>query len=141
MTATSARLVRLLNMVPYFQANPRISYTEAATGLGVSVSGGGVVGVHDAQDAVVDAQQQLAEQRVGEVAAEHHLLGGHLRDEAVALGQHQGERDGEQRGAHEVELAQRRGRGLGAVPLVDLGGEGTPAQRVEVGRDRGEGLG
>lgn len=38
MTATSARLVRLLNMVPYFQANPRITYTEAATDLGVSVS-------------------------------------------------------------------------------------------------------
>ncbi|MBX7433208.1 YafY family transcriptional regulator [Mycobacterium sp. Y57] len=37
MTATSARLVRLLNMVPYFQANPRITYTEAATDLGVSV--------------------------------------------------------------------------------------------------------
>ena len=37
MTATSARLVRLLNMVPYFQANPRITYAEAATDLGVSV--------------------------------------------------------------------------------------------------------
>ena len=36
MTAVSARLVRLLNMVPYFQANPRISYTEAATDLGLS---------------------------------------------------------------------------------------------------------
>ncbi|ANI40489.1 helix-turn-helix transcriptional regulator [Mycolicibacterium vaccae] len=37
MTAVSERLVRLLNMVPYFQANPRITYTEAATELGVSV--------------------------------------------------------------------------------------------------------
>ncbi|MDY6998191.1 MAG: YafY family protein [Actinomycetota bacterium] len=37
MTATSARLVRLLNMVPYFQANPRITYGEAASDLGVSV--------------------------------------------------------------------------------------------------------
>ena len=37
MTATSARLVRLLNMVPYFQANPRITYAEAAADLGVSV--------------------------------------------------------------------------------------------------------
>lgn len=37
MTAVSARLVRLLNMVPYFQANPRISYVEAASDLGVSV--------------------------------------------------------------------------------------------------------
>lgn len=37
MTAISARLVRLLNMVPYFQANPRITYTEAAEDLGVSV--------------------------------------------------------------------------------------------------------
>ncbi len=37
MTATSARLVRLLNMVPYFQANPRITYIEAAGDLGVSV--------------------------------------------------------------------------------------------------------
>lgn len=37
MTATSERLVRLLNMVPYFQANPRITYAEAATDLGVSV--------------------------------------------------------------------------------------------------------
>ncbi|MDT5332473.1 MAG: hypothetical protein QOF31_3770, partial [Mycobacterium sp.] len=26
MTAVSARLVRLLNMVPYFQANPKITY-------------------------------------------------------------------------------------------------------------------
>jgi proteasome accessory factor C len=30
-------LVRLLNMVPYFQANPRITFDEAATDLGVSV--------------------------------------------------------------------------------------------------------
>ncbi|MBY0288154.1 MAG: YafY family transcriptional regulator [Mycobacteriaceae bacterium] len=37
MTAISTRLVRLLNMVPYFQANPRITYTEAASDLGVSV--------------------------------------------------------------------------------------------------------
>ena len=37
MTPVSSRLVRLLNMVPYFQANPRITRTEAATGLGVSV--------------------------------------------------------------------------------------------------------
>jgi proteasome accessory factor C len=37
MTAVSNRLVRLLNMVPYFQANPRITYAEAASDLGVSV--------------------------------------------------------------------------------------------------------
>lgn len=37
MTAVSNRLVRLLNMVPYFQANPRITYVEAASDLGVSV--------------------------------------------------------------------------------------------------------
>src|SRR5215218_3948970 len=37
MTAISTRLVRLLNMVPYFQANPKITYTEAASDLGVSV--------------------------------------------------------------------------------------------------------
>ncbi|RAV16146.1 protein pafC [Mycolicibacterium sp. GF69] len=37
MTAISTRLVRLLNMVPYFQANPRITYAEAASDLGVSV--------------------------------------------------------------------------------------------------------
>ncbi|KMO75149.1 proteasome accessory factor C [Mycobacterium sp. BK558] len=37
MTAVSTRLVRLLNMVPYFQANPRITYDEAAADLGVSV--------------------------------------------------------------------------------------------------------
>lgn len=37
MTAISTRLVRLLNMVPYFQANPKITYAEAATDLGVSV--------------------------------------------------------------------------------------------------------
>ncbi len=38
MTAVSTRLVRLLNMVPYFQANPKITYAEAATDLGVSVN-------------------------------------------------------------------------------------------------------
>ncbi|KUI23262.1 protein pafC [Mycobacterium sp. GA-1285] len=38
MTAVSTRLVRLLNMVPYFQANPRITYAEAASDLGVSVN-------------------------------------------------------------------------------------------------------
>src|SRR5258708_12932866 len=38
MTAVSARLVRLLNMVPYFQANPKITYAEAASDLGVSVN-------------------------------------------------------------------------------------------------------
>ena len=37
MTAVSTRLVRLLNMVPYFQANPRITYAEAASDLGVTV--------------------------------------------------------------------------------------------------------
>jgi proteasome accessory factor C len=37
MSTVSARLVRLLNMVPYFQANPRITYAEAASDLGVSV--------------------------------------------------------------------------------------------------------
>lgn len=37
MTGVSTRLVRLLNMVPYFQANPRITYDEAAIDLGVTV--------------------------------------------------------------------------------------------------------
>jgi proteasome accessory factor C len=37
MTPVSTRLVRLLNMVPYFQANPRITRAEAASELGVSV--------------------------------------------------------------------------------------------------------
>lgn len=37
MTQLSTRLVRLLNMVPYFQANPRITRAEAAADLGVSV--------------------------------------------------------------------------------------------------------
>jgi proteasome accessory factor C len=37
MTTVSTRLVRLLNMVPYFQANPKITYAEAASDLGVSV--------------------------------------------------------------------------------------------------------
>ncbi len=36
MTSSSNRLVRLLNMVPYFQANPRVSYARAAADLGVS---------------------------------------------------------------------------------------------------------
>jgi proteasome accessory factor C len=36
MTLISTRLVRLLNMVPYFQANPRITRAEAAADLGVS---------------------------------------------------------------------------------------------------------
>ncbi|AWV47937.1 DNA-binding protein [Mycobacterium leprae Kyoto-2] len=36
MTQLSTRLVRLLNMVPYFQANPRITRAEAAADLGVS---------------------------------------------------------------------------------------------------------
>jgi len=35
-SAVSTRLVRLLNMVPYFQANPGISAPEAAAALGVS---------------------------------------------------------------------------------------------------------
>jgi len=37
MTQVSTRLVRLLNMVPYFQANPKITYAEAAADLGVTV--------------------------------------------------------------------------------------------------------
>lgn len=36
MTPVSTRLIRLLNMVPYFQANPRITRAEAAADLGVS---------------------------------------------------------------------------------------------------------
>ena len=37
MTPVSNRLVRLLNMVPYFQVNPRVTYDKAAADLGVSV--------------------------------------------------------------------------------------------------------
>jgi proteasome accessory factor C len=37
MTTVSTRLVRLLNMVPYFVANPKITYAEAASDLGVTV--------------------------------------------------------------------------------------------------------
>ncbi|MDA3658407.1 helix-turn-helix transcriptional regulator [Mycobacterium xenopi] len=37
MTAVSTRLVRLLNMVPYFQANPRVTRAKAAADLGVTV--------------------------------------------------------------------------------------------------------
>jgi proteasome accessory factor C len=37
LSGVSTRLVRLLNMVPYLQANPRITYEEAALDLGVSV--------------------------------------------------------------------------------------------------------
>jgi proteasome accessory factor C len=36
MTPVSTRLVRLLNMVPYFQANPRVTRAKAAVDLGVS---------------------------------------------------------------------------------------------------------
>lgn len=36
MSNVSNRLVRLLNMVPYFQANPQISHAEAAAELGVT---------------------------------------------------------------------------------------------------------
>lgn len=36
MSHVSARLVRLLNMVPYFQANPKVTRAEAADALGVS---------------------------------------------------------------------------------------------------------
>ena len=36
MTPVSTRLVRLLNMVPYFQANPRVTHDKAAADLGVS---------------------------------------------------------------------------------------------------------
>jgi proteasome accessory factor C len=36
MSPVSERLVRLLNMVPYFQANPRITYAEAASDLGLT---------------------------------------------------------------------------------------------------------
>lgn len=37
MTQLSTRLVRLLNMVPYFQAHPRVTRAAAAADLGVSV--------------------------------------------------------------------------------------------------------
>jgi proteasome accessory factor C len=37
MSSVSNRLVRLLNMVPYFQANPSVTHAEAAADLGVSV--------------------------------------------------------------------------------------------------------
>ncbi|MBJ7462374.1 MAG: YafY family transcriptional regulator [Mycolicibacterium sp.] len=36
MSQVSSRLVRLLNMVPYFKANPRVTRDEAATALGVT---------------------------------------------------------------------------------------------------------
>jgi proteasome accessory factor C len=37
MTPVSTRLIRLLNMVPYFQANPKVTRAKAAADLGVSV--------------------------------------------------------------------------------------------------------
>lgn len=37
MTPVATRLVRLLNMVPYFKANPRVSFAKAAADLGVTV--------------------------------------------------------------------------------------------------------
>jgi proteasome accessory factor C len=37
LSSVSTRLVRLLNMVPYLKANPRITFEEAAIDLGVSV--------------------------------------------------------------------------------------------------------
>jgi proteasome accessory factor C len=37
MTHVSTRLVRLLNMVPYFQANPQVTRAQAAADLGVSL--------------------------------------------------------------------------------------------------------
>lgn len=37
MTPVSTRLVRLLNMVPYFRANPRVTRDKAAADLGVTV--------------------------------------------------------------------------------------------------------
>jgi proteasome accessory factor C len=36
MTPVSTRLIRLLNMIPYFQANPRVTYAKAAADLGVT---------------------------------------------------------------------------------------------------------
>jgi proteasome accessory factor C len=36
MTGVSARLVRMLNLVPYFKANPRITYAEASADLGLT---------------------------------------------------------------------------------------------------------
>ena len=36
MSSVSTRLVRLLNLVPYFQANPRITYAEASVDLGLT---------------------------------------------------------------------------------------------------------
>jgi proteasome accessory factor C len=36
MTPVSTRLIRLLNMVPYFQANPRVTSAKAAADLGVT---------------------------------------------------------------------------------------------------------
>lgn len=36
MTPVSTRLIRLLNMVPYFQANPKVTRAKAAADLGVS---------------------------------------------------------------------------------------------------------
>jgi proteasome accessory factor C len=35
-SSVSARLVRMLNLVPYFQANPRITYAEASADLGLT---------------------------------------------------------------------------------------------------------
>ena len=40
MTPVSTRLMRLLNMVPYFQANPRTTYAKAAADLGDAVDHG-----------------------------------------------------------------------------------------------------
>jgi proteasome accessory factor C len=36
MTSVATKLVRMLNLVPYFQANPRITYAEASADLGLS---------------------------------------------------------------------------------------------------------
>ena len=36
MSQVSTRLVRMLNMVPYFQANPKVTRAAAAAALGVT---------------------------------------------------------------------------------------------------------
>ncbi len=111
---------------------------DLATGQVVGVPAeqrrGGPVDLVDPQPVDALAQQQLPDQRVGEVGAEEPAFLAHRVEEPVALLEQHGQREGQQHRADQVALGDA-GAEDRAEPVV---GERTPAALGQQGHDRGE---
>ena len=102
------RSIRAVTWVSWLRVSRRLSSEPAEQLLLVAAEDacGGLVGVDDLEPGAVAAQQQHADQRLGEVASEESLAGGDLVEQPVALGHRDRQRQRHHRRTHQVGLHQ-----------------------------------